>query len=311
MRATRHGQRVRCQAARGAHHWRGNLHAGEFALGAGSRGVQAVAAQLVLPGDRRVFEVAQQPCLGRERQGGGRRAVGLVAHHDLFVIDTDKLGIAQRAAAQIARQIGQHALAVGVTLAQPHVPLDAPETVEQTPEALGRTVWRQPHFPFIQQRRQQRDQLAPEQRFDCASWQEVAAPWREPLAVMQPAIGDQRVDMRVMRQGARPGVQRQMDARNRAEIARVGEQFGQRVGGGVEQRIGHRGAVVAPDAEQLVREGEDDVVVGAGQQARAFVFQPGHAGFVGTARAQAVFAAVPDDAFGQGARAALQMPAHF
>ena len=158
---------------------------------------------------------------------------------------------------------------------------------------------------------QQREQLAPEQRLDDARGQEVAAPGRDPLAVMQTAIGDQRMDMRVQRHGARPGMQRQMDARNRAEIARVGKQLGQGAGRRIEHRTDHQGAVVAPDTEQLVREGEDAVVVGAGQQARAFVLQPGHASLVGATRAQAVFAAVPDDVFGSGARAALQMPAHF
>ena len=296
---------------RGAHHWRGYLPAGAFALGAAGRGVQAVAAQLMLTGDGRVFEIAQQPCLGRERQGGGRRVVGLVAHHDMFVVGRDELGIAQRATAQVAREISQYALAVGVTLAQPHVPLDAPETVEQTPEALGRKIRRQLQPATGKQLGQQREQLAPEQRLDDARGQEVAAPWRAPLAVMQAAIGGKRVNMRVQRHGARPGMQCQMDARNRAEITRVGKQLGQCVGHCIEHRIGHQGAVVAPDTEQFMRESEDDMVVGTGQQARAFMFQPGHAGFVGATRAQAVFAAVPDDVFGSGARATLQMPAHF
>jgi hypothetical protein len=59
-----------------------------------------------------------------------------------LVGDRDELRIAQRSAAQVAGEIDEDALAVGVALAEPDMPLDATEAIDEAPGALAGTVRR-------------------------------------------------------------------------------------------------------------------------------------------------------------------------
>ena len=114
-----------------------NEGSGEFADGVGGGRIEPVAAQRVLAGDRRMFEVAGEPGVRRQREGGRRCAVGLVAGDDALVVGGEELRIAQGAAAQVAGQIQQHALAMCVALAQPDVPGGTAEAVDEGRGALG------------------------------------------------------------------------------------------------------------------------------------------------------------------------------
>jgi hypothetical protein len=94
------------------------------------------------------------------------------------------------------------------------------------------------------------------------------------------------------------------------EVTRIGEQFGECRGGGIEQQVGHQGAVEAPPGEQVVGQGEDHVMVRAGQQAGPLLRQPVVVNLPRAARTESVFATMPDDAFGLVAGAAFQVAAH-
>ena len=122
--------------------------------------------------------------------------------------------------------------------------------------------------------RQGGEELAAKQRADHASGQEVAAPRRAPLAVREAAVGDQRVDVWMECHRARPGMDGEQHAGGGAQVARFGEQFGERVGGGMEQGIGHPFPVEAPPVEQVVGQGEDQMMMCTGQQAGALLRQP-------------------------------------
>ena len=65
--------------------------AGPFAGDPGSGGVEAEATQRMLAGNGGVFEVAAQPGVRIEREGGGGSAVGLVAGDDALRADGDEL----------------------------------------------------------------------------------------------------------------------------------------------------------------------------------------------------------------------------
>ena len=60
----------------------------------------------------------------------------------------------------------------------------------------------------------------------------------------------------------------------RTQVLRVGKQFAQRVANRGKQQLRHERAVEHPQFIELVRDGEDQVVVRAGQEARLLRLQP-------------------------------------
>ena len=248
--------------------------AGQFAGGAGGGRVEAVAAQRVLTGDGGVFEVTAQPRMRVERKCRRGFAVGLIASDNASLVGDDELRIAQGAAAQVAGQIQQHAPAMGVALAKPDVPGDAAEAVDEGGGALGRDLGRQAQVAAGEVLAQRGEQFAAKHRAHDTCGQEVAASRQTPLAVGQPAVGDQGVDVRMQGNRARPGMDGEQQAGGGAQIALIGEQFGERLGAGPEQQIGHQRAVEAPPVEQVVRQGEDEMVMRRRQEAGALLRQP-------------------------------------
>ena len=111
-------------------------------------------------------------------------------------------------------------------------------------------------------------------------------------AVIEAAGADQAVHVWVVAQVAAPGVQGHEQTRHGAEVARVGAQVEQAAAGAVEQQLCQDCAVELPEREKDVREGEDDVEMGAGQQLGQLRGEPLLAGCAGAARASAVAAGV-------------------
>ena len=118
-------------------------------------------------------------------------------------------------------------------------------------------------------------------------------PRRAPLtAGVKAAGGDEAEQVGVMAQVAAPGVQGHEQAWESAEVARVGTQVEQARACGIEQQPGHEGAVELPQAEEAVRQGEDDVEVRARQQLGQLCGQPALARRLCASRAAAVAAGV-------------------
>ena len=82
------------------------------------------------------------------------------------------------------------------------------------------------------------------------------------------------MDMRVMGQSLTPGVEHCGDADAGAEMARIGGDRDQRLGGGAEQDGVDGGLVVEGDLGDRRRQGEDDVEIGNRQQFRGPIGQP-------------------------------------
>ena len=85
---------------------------------------------------------------------------------------------------------------------------------------------------------------------------------------------DQGVQVRMQRERAAPGVQSQQERAAPARIPGVGEQLGEYRAHRAKQDPGQRGAVVAPQAIEFVRNGEDQMMVRAAQEPRALLLQP-------------------------------------
>jgi hypothetical protein len=118
------------------------------------------------------------------------------------------------------------------------------------------------------------EQLATEHLHDHRSGQEMRASWLDPHPIAQAPIAHQGMDVRVQVQAASPGVQREHDARLRAQVARIGEQFEQRVARGGEQCTHHRIGIEPPQNVEFVRNGEHHVPVCALDQTRAGALEP-------------------------------------
>ncbi len=91
---------------------------------------------------------------------------------------------------------------------------------------------------------------------------------------VQPPAADQHLRVGMLADVSAPGVQTGDHARQGAEVFLVSEQFFQGGDGGSEQGVGRQPVVVPPQVVQLVRQGEDGVVVVAGEQFGFDLFQP-------------------------------------
>ena len=273
-----------------------------------SRGVKAVTPQGVLPLYRSMFKVTREPVVGSKRHFSGRRVVGLVTNHEARIGNPKQLRIAHWPAPQVTGQIDQNTLSVGIPLAEPHMPFGPAKAINEGSGAfLGNIRW-QPEFVPAQKLRQGCKQFAAKQSLNNLGGQEVAATRRQPGLVGKTTIGDQRVDMGMQRQGARPGVKRQQQPRACAKIAGISKQFEQRLSRRLEQGIGHSLSVKAPPGEQFMGEGKDDVMVRAGQQPFGLPCQPVIPALQRAAGAKPMLATVPDNSFGFSAGATIKMP---
>ena len=139
-----------------------------------------------------------------------------------------------------------------------------------------------------------------------ACGQKVASPGFHPRAVLKAAVGREHVQVRVQRSGAPPGVQRRDEGRCGAQIARVFQQLDKHRAHRAEKKVRHARAVPAPQRVQLVRDGEDEMMVRAGDQACALALEPLLGGERLTLRAAALMARVVERALD----VPLRTPAH-
>jgi hypothetical protein len=97
--------------------------------------------------------------------------------------------------------------------------------------------------------------------------QQVVLACRQPLAFGgQTASGDEAVDMRMVGERSRPGMQDGQDTDQPADIVRVCRELDQGVGGGLHEE-GVQSLLVTPDdVAKFLGQGEDDVKVGYGQE---------------------------------------------
>lgn len=233
------------------------------------------------------------------------------------VVEADEaVGIEQTAltgkwaALQIAGQIKGHAAAVGVRGIDLHVPVLAIQVAEACAPMRQGLLRRQGQVMGVQQLAQAGQELAGEQPTKRHQGQQEAAPGGAPRLIGGQAPGaDQGVYMRMTRQRAAPGVQRHEDAGHGAQVTRVGEQLQQRQAHGVEEQLGQGGAVEAPQRQQFMRQGEDDVEMRARQQTLQLGIDPMLARGVTATRATAVVAGVQLKLFEAAGGAAQDMAA--
>ena len=94
-----------------------------------------------------------------------------------------------------------------------------------------------------------------------------------------------------------------------AQVFFVAEQFLEGVDGGMKQEVGHQCVVVPPQVVQLVRQGEDGVIVVAVEQLGLDLLQPALGGQGGALGAGGVFAGVVPDLLHVAVGAALDVSA--
>jgi len=127
---------------------------------------------------------------------------------------------------------------------------------------------------------------------------------RRPALILGPSAGtDQQVDMRMIKQRARPGMQHGEDGGVGSQVLGIGGQFlGGGSGAAEQEAVNHLG-MLAGQWSQVRGQSERQQIMGTGQQARLLFFQPGGrllamtlgtmpvaAGMIGVANLRAVVA---------------------
>jgi len=117
---------------------------------------------------------------------------------------------------------------------------------------------------------------AKDRREDVAGEEEIAVSGGDPACTVgrESAAGDQDVDVRVIPQILGPGVQDGEDRRAGAEVAGIGGEGEQGLGGGAQERVVHRSLVRAGHRAEGVGQGKRNQEVGAGQETRAVAIEP-------------------------------------
>ena len=113
-------------------------------------------------------------------------------------------------------------------------------------------------------------------REDVAGEEEVGAWRRDPARAVgrESPTGDEDVDVRVIPQVLRPGMQDGEDRGAGAEMLGIGRDGEQRLGGGAHERVVHRALVGAGDRAEFLGQREGDEEVGARQEPRPVAIEP-------------------------------------
>jgi len=181
----------------------------------------------------------------------------------------------QRAALDVAGEVQRDTAPVRVGLADLHVPVAAPLLVQHALPVHGIVRGWQLQLLRLQGLLQLREQLAAEQALQREHRYQEARTCGVPLLLcIEPAGADEAVHMRMATQRATPGVQGHEQAGGGPQVPRIGTQLQQALACAIEQQLVEPGAVELPQRDELVRQGEDDVEVGAGQQALQLRGQP-------------------------------------
>lgn len=129
------------------------------------------------------------------------------------------------------------------------------------------------------------------------------------FTLAQRPAGHQRVHVDMAAQVLRPGVQHEGEGRRAAQPARVGRELGERGSGLVHERVVDPACMRAGQRVELVRQREDEVAVGNGEQLAQARRTPGVAASALALRAVAVAAGVPAPVLGGAAVAAQPLAA--
>lgn len=267
-------------------------------------GVQTVEPHDVLTRSGDVLEEAVEELRHRQGHRALRRAAAVltglavigVTEGDALPVVGDQAVILDRAAAHGAGEVGGDAAAVGVALADADVPLLPGGLAEQGERRGEIEVGRQTERSPAQELLDGAEELASIDDPHDGEREEVSLARRLPDALgRQAAAGGQAVDVGVEHERAAPGVQRCDHTRPCPEMALVGEELEERATGALEEDAGHRPGIPLPEDAQLGGQGEDDVVVIAGQDLPLLLFQPLLDLKVGALGAGAVAAGVVPD----------------
>ena len=140
----------------------------------------------------------------------------------------------------------------------------------------------------------------------------MAAPRPHPGAVLiQTAVGGEHVQVHMLRQRASPSVQPREECRLRAQVSRIPEQLVEHRAHRIEQELRHRRAVPTPQRVELVRNGENQVMVRAVKKTSLLPLEPILARHRLTLRTAALMARVVERALDVPRRAAAHMAAEF
>jgi hypothetical protein len=199
---------------------------------------------------------------------------------------------------------------MGVAFADTDVPFDSGRPADEALGLLEGEIGRQHKLASGQKPEELSQHDLGEEGSDDAAWEEDVG-----TAKSLPnsrgghtAPGDETVKVRVKRQGTAPGVQRHDDPGKSAEVLGVSEEAEESVTGAAEEKIGHRLAVVSPQGQELVGEGEDHLVVIRGEEKLALSVQPLLELVQGALGAGSVTAGVVPDAVDMTVHADLRMP---
>ena len=214
---------------------------GKKVLGGGME--QAVVADGVQAGGRDVLDEAlKKLVVGEAEEGFAAFAVGfdltaLVTDSECIALIADDACRGDGAAADIAGQVGQHALAVRVARLDAHRPLLAAQFVEQVDTLLWADIGRRLELVLLNGFDQHGPEFASELGAQNTAGQQDVAFGFQPLAVGADAAGgNQEVGMDMGLQGLRPGVQGTDRAGQSPQVVGIGQQLAKRVPGGLEQQ---------------------------------------------------------------------------
>ena len=211
----------------------------------------------------------------------------------------------------IASQVQGHTTPVLIRLSELNVPVFAVLGLDGREPVLRVLLWRQPQGLVHQGLLEVMQHLAAEQAGDHLDGQQVPVTAGAPLALgINATAGDQAMHMRVLAKRAAPRVQRHDDARGGTKESLISAQLQQALAGAVEQQFAQCGAVVGPQWDELVRQGEDRVIVLARQQPLQLLFNPLLAWLLATSRAAAMAARVVLNKAVPIARAAQNVTTH-
>lgn len=158
-----------------------------------------------------------------------------VAEGNMIDVAGQELPVIERPASHVAGQVTQNASTMPVRLTTMYHPVTATEPIDQRSEPGGRQIFGQNNVLLITQRR---EELATEQQHHHLRREHARAPGRHPLpGLIETAVCDQAMDMRVQTQVAAPRVLGEEISRLRVEMLGVFAQRGENIRNRPEQNV--------------------------------------------------------------------------
>jgi len=224
---------------------------------------EAVVADFGEPRGQDVLQEAADERDGVEGTSLGRAGAAVaVAEGDVAVLEAFEAAVDEGDAEDVPGQVVEH-LGAAAGVLEVDDPLRAPDRGRGLIEEAGRAEGR---AELGAEEAGQRE----------AGDEEGRSLGGDPGVIlpMQSACRDEDVDMGMVEQRARPGVEDGEQPGASPEVAGIGGELEQRRGGGRHKEAVDELLVRLDESAEIGREGEGDEVVRAGQQARALFVQP-------------------------------------